>query len=611
MKLLNLTVTLILVGAMGGALCSPGEVIAPLDTRSFGETVQNNDFEDTTDSDSEDTVEQSEKITEEITEETTEPIPEMPSETNSFVTNYLIGKTEQDKPFFDTVLPIIEKHIKEYNKHSVTPYYDKLPISKNKENFQGLGSRSFANINGKTVTAEVFYREHGDSLYDPNCGMGLLLYQCIQYKRAHPEEDVKITFSSYRTSATASVCVIPESKYYGYMRSLYGTNYDEQGFVRISYMLVEAARMGIDVTMVNQRATYSTTQYDPSSNSLRSRAHINYKTYFNEALKTDCYVSYVGEGKKVSDYLKFVNVAWTVSQQTTNMQHVKGLSVSHYLATDGSEHTNAVFLTTSNLDENNYRGCNGNSYDQTGVIISDHEDIYRANYNYNQLMVKYAHQEGLQEFRLLVNQMNNEQIELINCGKADEIPLDERIVYLGSPTDPVFELYFTPLGGSVDTWDTTYNPICKYISKLATSEDYIEYASNQYEHESFYVGYIMERMIEAAYCDNPNSNNKISIRITGFDIAKVKKLKIGDEIGYCSIKNSGKTHSKDHLVSYVEGGQRHYVTIMSSANLYMIAFNYRTNSILVIHETDETGNGFYTAFGYKYTNGMIKANEEQ
>ena len=188
-----------------------------------------------------------------------------PSETDPFVSDFLIGDTDQSAPFFDVILPAIKANIKENNKHSISPYYDEFPLANNPENFQGLGSTTYANINGKTVTAEAFYRLKDESLHDPNAGMGLLIYQCIQYKLKHPEEDVKITFSSYRTSVTASVCVLPESKYYGYMRSLYGTNYDEHGFVRISYMLVEAARMGIEVTMVNQLPSYAVKQYNPKT----------------------------------------------------------------------------------------------------------------------------------------------------------------------------------------------------------------------------------------------------------------------------------------------------------------------------------------------------------
>lgn len=528
-----------------------------------------------------------------------------PSETNAFVDNYYIGATDQDAPFFDTVLPAIKANIKENNKHSITPYYDEFPLANNPENFQGLGSTTYANINGKTVTAEAFYRLTNESLHDPNAGMGLLIYQCIQYKLKHPEEDVKITFSSYRTSVTASVCVLPESKYYGYMRSLYGTNYDEHGFVRISYMLVEAARMGIEVTMVNQLQSYGVKQYNPDTGKLKSRNHINYVTYFNKAADTECYDKYV-EGKKVSDFLNCVEVGWTINDQTSNMQHVKSASVSHYLATDGTEHTSTVFFSSSNLDENNYIGANGNNNSQSGVIVSDHDDLYRVTYNYTQLMARYKKQEQMQELRLAVAMMNEEQIALIKSGKGDEIPADEQIVYLGTENDPVFELYFTPFGGGVDAWDPVHNPISKYVNKLPASEDYIEFIWNEYGYGKCYLGHTLSKMLEVAYCNNPNPNNKIAIRVTDFNTDAIQQLALGEEIGYRSIKSGKGIHSKDIMMSYVEDGQRHYVSLLTSCNFYMIAFNYRTNSMLVIHETDETGGGFYKIMGEKYSYGMIK-----
>ncbi len=527
------------------------------------------------------------------------------TETNSFVSNYYIGKTNQNKPFFDSVLPEIEKNIKENNKKSVTPYYDSFPVANNPENFQGLGSTTYANINGQKVTAEAFLRLYGDSLHDPNAGMGLLIYQCIQYKRANPTEDVKLTFSSYRTSATASVCVIPESKYYGYMRSLYGTNYDEHGFVRISYMLAEAARMGIEVTMVNQLNSYAVNQYDPISKTLKSRSPLNYKTYFNKALDTSCYDKYA-KGKKVSDFMNFCVVEWDVDDKTTDMQHLKSCTASHYLATDGTVHKNAIFFTSSNLDENDYKGRNGNSLAQSGVIISDHEDLYRVTYNYTQLMTEYDGLEEIFEMQKIINERNIEQAEMLRTGKGSLIPRDEQIVYIGGENDPVFELYFTPFGGGIDVWDTENNAFCKYMDKMAMSEDYVEFAFNVYGFGASHIGTTMEQMVAQAFCENPDSRNKIFLRINDFDSSAVQNLKLGTEIGERSIGTGGKSHhTKDMLLNYVENGERHRVSLMTSCNSYPLAFSLRTNSLLVINETDASGGNFYSIYGDRFTDGMI------
>ena len=59
-------------------------------------------------------------------------------------------------------------------------------------------------------------------------------------------------------------------------------------------------------------------------------------------------------------------------------------------------------------------------------------------------------------------------------------------------------------------------------------------------------------------------------------------------------------------MSYEENGVRHRVSLLTSCNFYMIAFSYRTNSLLVINETDETGGNFYNIMGEKYSYGMLQ-----
>ena len=46
-------------------------------------------------------------------------------------------------------------------------------------------------------------------------------------------------------------------------------------------------------------------------------------------------------------------------------------------------------------------------------------------------------------------------------------------------------------------------------------------------------------------------------------------------------------------VTYVENGVRYYVTLFNSLNMHEGAMFFQTNSILVIKETEKTGNDFY------------------
>ena len=528
-----------------------------------------------------------------------------PSETNCFVPDHFVDPINQEEPFFESVLPRIEANIKENNKHTITPYYDAFPKLNNPENFQGLGSTTYANINGKTVTAEALYRKPDEALDDPNTSLGLLLFQCIKYKIAHPEADVSISFAFYRTSASHAVCVIPGSRYYGYGRLLYGVSYDEHGFVRVSYMLVEAARMGIDVTIVSQLSSYGRKQYDPATGKLRQRNNIDHDKYFRLALESECYDKYE-PGKKVSDFMRYVKVGWNVEDKTQDMMHTKTATVSHYIATDGTEHQYGVFFGSANHDDLFYNGANANNGTQSGVIISDHEDLFRVTNNYVNLMYKYSGQEEMYVFRRIMTNLNNKQIELINSGRGDEIAPDEQIVYLGSETDPVFELYFTPLGGGTDEWNTVTNPLCKYIDKLMYSEDYIEFIWNCSGFGKCNLSNTLSDVLRRAYCENPNVRNQLTIRgKSAFNSDAIKKLDVGTQIGYRNIKSGSGIHAKDMLVTYVENGVRHRVSLLTSCNFYMIAFNQRANTFLVINETDETGGDFYYALGEKFSFGML------
>ena len=491
--------------------------------------------------------------------------------------------------------------------------YESFPMSQNTTNFQSHGTATFANINGTTVMADAFYRKYNETLNDPNVGLGLLLYQCIQYKIKHPEADVEVCFTSYRTSPTIAVCVVPQSRYYGYMRSLYGNgnDYDENGFVRIVFMLVEAARMGIDVTVVGQLNSYAVRQYTETG-ALNKRAEPSFVEYFNSGLEYDCYEKYA-PGKKVSDFMTFRKVEWTLADKGgTDMMHVKSLTASHYLSTDGVEYENALFLTSSNLDAIDYKGCNGNNGSQSGVLVTGHEKMYNCAVNYIKLMAEYYEQEKLYEMRNLIHTRNTEQAALILAGRADEIPEDEQLIYLGSETDSVFKLYFTPLARGADSWDTEINPYCEqgqnlYESAMKTPKEPIIYTFNCASYtRTFSVSQTLSDMVNIAFNTTKNPKSRLSIQAKNYDYSELQGLVSGVDVGYKILvnKNTG-MHSKDMLFSYVKDGVRTYASLLSSCNFHSGALYYQTNSIMTITETEETGGVFFYALGKASTAGGI------
>ncbi len=457
--------------------------------------------------------------------------------------------------------------------------YSKLPRLDNSSNFMSKNVTTFENINGGNVTVDTFVYSAKDTEDNCNVGMGLLIWQAMCYKQAYPEEEVYIDVSSYRFSVQTAVNISRTSRYFGYMRLLTGTeNYDNLGFVRIAYLLVSAAKMGIHVNAIGHIDAYPTT-----------KDSLQLYDYFTTQLNDPCDPQYVQDGF-IGDYLDFTMVDWTLQNKGgTDMMHNKMCAVSHYLDMNGVVHKNAVWSSSTNLDGINASGQNANWKQQTATIVSDHEALYKTAVNYLRLIPQYQGQEEIYEFQAIVNRRSTQQSQLILAGRESEIPDGEQIIYLGRDTDKVFELYFTPMGGDILSWDEVHNPYCKYLRKLYDSEDYILFTWNAAEYNGdFTLGRQIEEMIIAAFHDNRNVNNRIYGNMENFDASSFDDLTVGVDIGAKSFNqlDFGQVHNKDVQFSYVEDGQRYYVSLMNSMNFHSGSMYYQSNFALVIKETE-------------------------
>ncbi len=470
----------------------------------------------------------------------------------------------------------------------ISEEYAALKKLDNSSNFMSRNTTTFDNINKNTVTVDTFVYQAGKKANNVSVGEGLLIYQALLYKKAHPDEEVYIDVSSFRFSIEAAVNINRNSRYFGYMRNLVGQDYDEYGFVRISYLLITAAKMGIHVNVIGQMDGYPISENDP-----------NLEEYFTNQLNDPCDPSYVKNGV-IGDYLNFQYCYWTSygDNDATDMMHTKLCAVSDYIDMNGVEHKNAVWTSSSNLDGIRDNGKNGNSKLQTATIVSDHEAIYRASSNYLRLIAQYCGQEDVYLFRNLVNERTKNQIDLILAGKENKIPKNEQIVYLGGPNDDVFELYFAPFGGDAVVWDETYNPYCKYLRETYDSDDYILFSWNNANYNNnFALGKQMEDILVTAFHKNADARNRIYLNLENFDGSAFDDLVEGQTIGYKSFNKMdfGAIHSKDMQVSYSENGQRYYVSILNSLNIHGGSMYYQTNNLLVIKEkTMDKESVFYT-----------------
>lgn len=485
--------------------------------------------------------------------------------------------------------------------------------------FGGRSAYIYKGINDKDVTVETFFINQNEAENNPNIGQAVMLNGAIRYKQAHPDEEVYASITSFHFSVVASVCLDSSSPNYLKMKSLYDKDYDDEGYVRIAYLPIKAAMIGINVIVIGQidasavMDSYSTWAGD-----------VSFEEYFTGHLNDETNIS----GKKVSDYLTFRVAKWTSygDKSATDMMHLKSSSVSNYRDVDGVDHGCALWLGSTNVDGIDYRGYNGNNNTQSAVIVTDHNQMRNVLWNYTKLIAEYCGQEDIYEFRHLMNIKNKEQIDLINAGKASEIASDEQIVYLGTEKDSVFELYLTPLGDSVNEWDSTYNPYCKYIEKLLPSVSgnngvTFSWATAKFVDDSAFSDAIVQILVEA-FKNNKNVDNRLFLHLPywsddptvdvsskRFDYTIFDSLVVGQDIAFKKFGASQGVHAKDFQLSYVENNQRQYVTVLNSLNFHQGSAYYQTNSFLVIKENETVGNNVYVDFGKLQSEGAIVEND--
>lgn len=461
-----------------------------------------------------------------------------------------------------------------------------------KNDFRSRTAVTYRGINGKDVTAYTFYREPNEGMNNPNFAQAVMLWQCIQYKIAHPEEKVVATFSTFHLSVRAAACLDPKSAEYGRMENLYDKEYDEAtGYYRVSWLMVDAARHGVEMLVIGD--------LDAAAASMSNGTSVpdgDHYQYFMDYLDDDALIA----GKKIGDFLTFRRADWTSygDKSATDMMHLKICTVSHRLGNDGTEHGPAIWMGSINLDGVNDLGYNQHNSIQSGVVITEHEELRRVMYNYMNLLKDYCGQEDVTAFRNLVISRTTKQVALLREGRGAEIPADEQIVYMGSESDSVFELYFTPFGGNQNQWDVTYNPFCRYLGKLlagADGENWIQLIWNNVKFKASYgLADTMTSVIAKAFLKNQHEEDLLLLHLPGMDLSAFEGLPVTERVRLNT--RWFNYHIKDLQLSYVENGQRQWVVVYNTLNMHEGSMAYQSNVMLIVKENEETGNHFYTDY---------------
>lgn len=463
------------------------------------------------------------------------------------------------------------------------------------QNMTALLSRNtvvYNDINGSRVLADAYYGGEDEALNDPDAGVGMLLYSAITYKIANPDENVSISLVCGDMSLSTAVCVIPQSRYFGYMRALEGKDYDGNGFIRIAFLLVEAAKMGIDVTVVGQTSGEESSEKPEDS----------FESYFGNALKQDCYGKYA-KGAKVADYMSFSTVDWKSEENGDKpMVGLTALTVSSYLDRYGESHENAVFFSQTALSAVDGKGLNGPA--RSGVAITGHGEIYNATVNFIDLVAANSGAEGFDTFKKTLEERSSAQRSMIESGFEYLIAENEQIVWLGGWNDSVFKLCFAQ-GGAVDGENIVRDSFCEKLESLGE-------AATLYpnDHRILSLSGInssllsfADGIVNTAFVENSHAENRLEIRADGYKNEALSELLVGESIGYLDLDGSFVAGSAEALLSYIENDERKFVSLILSGDVEKTSC---INSMLSITESEKMGDAFYASMGVASTDGCIK-----
>lgn len=145
-----------------------------------------------------------------------------------------------------------------------------------------------------------------------------------------------------------------------------------------------------------------------------------------------------------------------------------------------------------------------------------------------------------------------------------------------------------------------------YLSKLSTSPTNqpitLAWTNGKFL-SNFELANTITQVINSAFLTNSNINSKLYLKLTGINQDAFDNLVEGENIGLKSINKNviDSVHSKDLQLSYVENGQRQYVSIFNSLNIHEGSMSYQANTILVVKENANTGNNVYVALGVRTT----------
>lgn len=467
--------------------------------------------------------------------------------------------------------------------------------------FLSWGESVYKNINGQDVTTNFYYWPGNDQINHPNVAMGLLLYRAIKYKLAYPDKDNEVCITSYHISATAGINLVYNSKYYGTLKKMDDEPIDRDGYVRLTYLAAFAAMIGIEVHLVPEYGGYFDTDNE-----------VVLDNYFLPLLDQPCSAKHGMDAHLIGEFLHYDRCKWISDggKSAADMYHIKTLLAKHYLGDDGLVHDNTVYTSSANFDSVLDDGTVGMNISQTGLVVSNHEYLYRAFRNFIVFSSKYCAQDDVFEFRKdFKAEIKKQKAEIAENGY--KFIKDEMMIYLGTPQDMVFEVQFMPFTEYLTSW-TSENPYCKYVDKLRASEGAISFyfTNPKSGFNADFLQTFLYRTIGAFHVNRSQEEVNKSVFYAGSPIPESMfgEIVVGTHVGRKVINNKA-NHQKDILFEYEEAGLRYSTLMLTTSNYHAGSNFYQVNSCLLVKQIEGVNTGVSDTFKACYEQYELKVNQ--
>ena len=128
--------------------------------------------------------------------------------------------------------------------------------------------------------------------------------------------------------------------------------------------------------------------------------------------------------------------------------------------------------------------------------------------------------------------------------------------------------------------------------------DHIEFIWNNVKYnQTFELADTIADVIAQSFRNNANKNSLLHLHLHGIKADPFWGITEGVNVGYFYLNREYLYHHiKDVQLSYVEGGERQYISIINSLNFHEGSMYHQTNTIVVIKENDTIGSNFYSEY---------------